>query len=130
MDPVRDQSTPSHRQQRLGGTGQVSEPPAAVSQHVPLEPGPITGGENYSLHLKSGHDAHLLAVLALLALLALLTVNKIKTRRTEKLANVPITNQILTHLARLPTQATVKSPATRDHRGASESKRFRLQFSK
>lgn len=103
MDPVRDQSTPSHRQQRLGGTGQVSEPPAAVSQHVPLEPGPVTGGENYSLHLKSGHDAHLLAVLALLALLALLTVNKIKTRRTEKLANVPITNQILTHLARLPT---------------------------
>lgn len=54
MDPVRDQSTPSHRQQRLGGTGQVSEPPAAVSQHVPLEPGPVTGGENYSLHLKSG----------------------------------------------------------------------------
>lgn len=49
-DPVRYERARSHRQQRLGGADQVSEPAAGVGSHVPLEPGPVPGGENYRLH--------------------------------------------------------------------------------
>ena len=54
VDPVGDEGAPAHRQQRLGGPGQVSEPPAAVGRHVPLQPGSVPGGKNDSFHPDSG----------------------------------------------------------------------------
>lgn len=53
IDPVGYQGAPSHRQQRLGSADQVSEPPASVGSYIPLEPGSVPGGENYSFHLNS-----------------------------------------------------------------------------
>jgi len=60
--PVGYQGAPSHRQQRLGGPGQVSEPAASVGRHVPLEPGPVAGGKNHRFHLilGTGRNAGLL----------------------------------------------------------------------
>lgn len=52
-DPVGYQGAPSHRQQRLGRADQVSEPPASVGSHIPVEPGPVPGGEDHGLHLKT-----------------------------------------------------------------------------
>lgn len=56
VDPVRYQGSASHRQKRLGGPDQVSEPPAAVGHHIPLQPGPVPGGKNHGFHRWSGAE--------------------------------------------------------------------------
>lgn len=50
VDPMRDEGPAAHRQQRLGGAHQVSEPSAGVRGHIPLEPGSVASGENDGFH--------------------------------------------------------------------------------
>lgn len=52
-NPVGYQRALTHRQQRLRDARQVSEPSGSVRADIPLQPGPVTGGEDDSFHISS-----------------------------------------------------------------------------